>query len=549
MVRIESPRDPFHTLAALCLVLWSVAHTVIAADDIDYRQFCERRLGRDTTGLVLRDIGDDQWELIAVASGPMVERNGVDASQSFREAVLIADALAHQMIAKFISGVQLKTSDESLTDSQVIIDSAQSEKTRERFVQQIKEHQQQDVFAFLRGTRRAAEWQKEGGADAFAVITLNQADVQKGMDISRSILTPDLGGDRFEVVQTSGTDQRPQRVRVVGMAAVGTRSVPEARRMAIYDGLHLAVQRVAGLTLSSRTSLEDLRRLESQLSSITAGMVKSFLILEENRSSDGYSVLLEVEVQRNLGGNIELLRDLLGNITVAIAGQKGGPFDRNYSLDQCRQALEQRRIPYINLGINPLGYKGNEPLTTPADAMCRACERGGVVMIWCDTAEWLQAYCVSTREMIGTRLAATYKDQNGSTSYGWRTWQPWNDWFDTIVNHWYDEAFNGTYIRIEINGGQTSGGRSNVDAHVAREVAGRVEDVLRGFPKCKGVRRIGINAEFGRVFLNVRWTGGVDEIVREVFERSEDKVTGGDTRVADVEFAGNTIFVVFWKTP
>ena len=308
MARTDSTTHTLRTLAIICIVLWCTDHAAIAADSIDYRKLCEGKLGADTTGLVLRDMGGDQWELIAVASGPIVDRTGVDTSQSFREAVLIADALAHQTLAKFISGVQVKASDESLTDSTVVIDSAQSEKTRERFVQQITGHQQQDVFAFLRGTRRAAEWRTDGGTDAFVVVILNQADIQKGIDISGTILKPELGADRFEVVQASGIDQGPQRVRVVGMASVGSRSVPEARRMAIYDGLHLAVQRVAGLTLSSRTSLEDLRRLESKLSSITGGMVKSFLILEENRSSDSYSVLLEVQVERTLGATSSCFR-------------------------------------------------------------------------------------------------------------------------------------------------------------------------------------------------------------------------------------------------
>lgn len=538
-------------LAAAVGVATSMARAQTGEQSNEYRQLCERKLGAQSTGLILRDLGDEQWEVIAVASGPIIERNRTDANQAYREAILIADALAHQAIAEFIAGVQVKGTEDAISESKVVIDSRDADRARESLLQQVRSRQQQDVFAFLRGTRRVAEWRSAGVA--FAVVTLNQSDIQTGVDISRTIVERELGADRFEVVQTSGLDKAPQRVRVVGMAAIGSRPLPEARRVAVYDGLHLAVQRVAGLTLSNRTSLEDLRRLESKLSSVTAGMVKSFLILDESRSGDTFTVLLEVHVQRDLGGNLDLLHDLLGNIKVAIAGNKG-LFDGNYCLELCRRGLEQRGVASVNLGFSRARYSdgsGREGFSVES-ALDEAKQQGVSVLIWCDTDEWLQAYCVATYEAIGPRLSARSKQQDGRMRYGWEGWEPWNSWFDNITAHWYDEVFNGTFVSINLRGQYLENAGKwyaswEPSPNAAREVAGRIEDLLQPIRRCKGVKRRRV--EQGYVWLVVRWAGHVDDLEREVFERSQSTVLHSDMTLEWIQVTGNTINALVCEKP
>ena len=80
-----------------------------------------------------------------------------------------------------------------------------------------------------------------------------------------------------------------------------------------------------------------------------------------------------------------------------------------------------------------------------------------------------------------------------------------------------------------------------------RSAAGRVEDALKTLSKCKSVRRTNIDSELAAVSLTVRWAGFVEDIVRDVFERSDSKVTETDTTIESLELNGNIISVQVWK--
>ena len=84
-------------------------------------------------------------------------------------------------------------------------------------------------------------------------------------------------------------------VQVNGMGTLKD-DVAAARKMAISDGLRIAVEQARGVMVKGETEVKDFAEIRDEVLSKTKGFVRTYKILDEKQDGNIYKVTLEVEV-------------------------------------------------------------------------------------------------------------------------------------------------------------------------------------------------------------------------------------------------------------
>lgn len=84
-------------------------------------------------------------------------------------------------------------------------------------------------------------------------------------------------------------------VQVDGMGTLKD-DVAAARKMAISDGLRIAVEQARGVMVKGETEVKDFAEIRDEILSKTKGFVRTYKILNEAKEENVYRVTLEVEV-------------------------------------------------------------------------------------------------------------------------------------------------------------------------------------------------------------------------------------------------------------
>ncbi|MBI5212292.1 MAG: hypothetical protein HY957_02835 [Nitrospirae bacterium] len=84
-------------------------------------------------------------------------------------------------------------------------------------------------------------------------------------------------------------------VKVDGMGTLKD-DVAAARKIAISDGLRIAVEQARGVMVKSETEVKDFAEIRDEVLSNTKGFVRTYKILDEKQDGNIYKVTLEVEV-------------------------------------------------------------------------------------------------------------------------------------------------------------------------------------------------------------------------------------------------------------
>lgn len=489
-----------------------------AAGAIDYQKLAVEKLGGSKAGIVFREIEKGEWEVVAVASGAIESMPDASDVQAYRQALLMAGALARQSLGEFIGGVKVKGREQLKTDATIAIDGRQKEATTAKFVDFIQSYSRQDVYAFLRGTRQVGDWKSQDGREAFVAVAISAEDVRRSAVIGESIALASVGEDRFQVIESEGVDRSPRRVRVWGMAAHAGGSIAGARRAAIYDALQLAVERVAGLTLVGKTSVTNLKRLKAHVSSMTTGFVESFMIVKEEDIGGQYRVLIEATIQSNPFINDDVIRLLLGSPTVVVCGQPAGVGGGNYIITDMPTSLVGRGI-----SVDGARYSAN----SLAEAFPIARKQGASVLVWADTDEWAEAYSVVTEQRIGSRISGTYYET------GRRTWaKAFPDFCDSILAYWRDEVFNGIHVSIIVS--------NNTGAY--RQLAS-LRGIIQSIEGCKSAKQVYADSGSKKARFDVRFAGLMEDFLDALMEELDTSPDENLKKVDVEKQEGNVVFL------
>jgi hypothetical protein len=91
------------------------------------------------------------------------------------------------------------------------------------------------------------------------------------------------------------TEEESISVQVDGVGTLKD-DVAAARKMAISDGLRIAVEQAKGVMVKGETEVKDFAALRDEVVSKTRGFVRTYKILSEKQEGNIYRVTLEVEV-------------------------------------------------------------------------------------------------------------------------------------------------------------------------------------------------------------------------------------------------------------
>lgn len=478
----------------------------VPAIGIDYQQLAEQRLGHDQAGVIVVGSGDTSWEIAAIGRSDIA--SSADSSpQELREASLIAGALARQSLAEFIEGARVRGRETAIREQRVVLDGTAADRAVDRFIEVVTSRQDIEIHAFLRGTRQVADWRSQDGQYCLIAVALNPDDIRQGLAVTNALHVADQLTSRFQVVQAEGHDNTPKRVRVEGIASKGDRSLAAARRSAIADGLQLAVERVAGITLAGRTSVTNLQIIKSNISSLTVGFIKSFMILQEQQVGVNYRVVLEVEVQKSLAGDMDIIRAFIDNPKVLIWSR--GTYSRaQYAVE----ALHERTIATATpQGEISWGARGDVRAW-----LALALQSGAGVLLEAYEGD-MRLYDVTTGNPIGGEITGFWIGPLGMGKA--KTEAAKKLLCDTIVSHWEDQIFNGAYIRVFVN---------TTRVNQVHQQAAAVRKAMEELPACRSVQQLELfgSADSYQVIFLLRYAGTPQEFLDAFFEASTTTTAG-----------------------
>ena len=516
-----------YRLALTTFLLLSM-NSLASGQDLNYQSFAEQKIGKDKSGLILRDLGKAEWEILAVGNASIEQREGVSDAQGYREALLMAGAQSRRTLAEFIGGIRVKGFTAAKTESQVLVDGSQKENTQSKFSEFWKSQQQQDVYAFLRGTRQVGEWKSTDGRQVFLAVAVCPKDVSTSLEINcTSSNSPVV--DKAESAANKGSDLKGRKVQMWGMAVKAAGSARGARNDAIYDALTLAVQSVAGVTVRGRTSAEhDSSTSESSnnttntvLSSrvhdrlkrntliTTTGTVKSFRILEEQDLAGSYRVLVEADIQAILGSDVQLVLALLGDPLVAV---QSSITVSSAKVNSIRAGLESKgltvpRLPTRddkyrdllrqNRAFNGLSYEEvSERYRTIM--LKEALESGVTILVWCEDNERLPSSVRVFSSVTGTRIRPVVPSSLESLDASKN--QTDAVIVNSVVAYLEDEVFNGTHIKFEL---------SNIENRQVKVLRETIEKL----GKVVSIESVATDMLTKTAIFIVRYTGTVQEFV------------------------------------
>lgn len=470
------------TLTLQCVFLAvGLLATGAGAEDMasEYVALAANRLGSSQEGIIIRDIGTDDWEVIAVAKVVFDSGNGRAKNEIVREATLMAGANARAALAEFLTGAAVREKTLTESDTDVRVDSERSQAQVRNF---LSTQTTKDVNAFLRGVRQVASWESEDGRELLVAVALKPADAKRGMELTKEILVP-TEKVRFRVVNEDVQEHKPRIVQAWGVA-VGTS--PTARRAAVRDALQVAVEGTAGLMLTGRTAVTNLKEVESTVTTVTMGFVKSFRIVEEEAVSGQYKVLIEAEVEPRFDGPVAGLLLLLGGPTVLVRGTDS-PMHA-YSTKLARDFAAERELPTVAT---------TEMATSLQEALLLARRTGTSVLIWAYDDKFIQAYVVASGSAFGHRAVVRPK-ANGENARQLALL------YESLVEYWHDELFNGRHLRCVING---------VDSVM---LADAVRQLIKVSSGCTAVNQVELAPKQGRMVVDVRYLGTPAEFASAV---------------------------------
>lgn len=511
--------------------------TPLRSQDIDYKSLAQTKIGKDKPGLILRDLGKAGWEIIAVGSATIETRERLSNAQIYREALLMAGAQARRAMAEFIGGTRVRGFEAAAKESRVLVDGWRKQGTMEKFSEFFKSQQQQDVHAFLRGTRQVAEWTSTDGTQALLAIAVCPEDIRQSLEISQTIAGIP-SGERIKIVATEGTDMAPRRVQVWGSAAKTTDSIAATRRAAIYDALQLAVESAAGMTLGGRTSVRNLERVKSNISTMTTGFVKTFMVLTEEDHGNQFRVLVEAEVRPSLEGNLDLILSLLGSPKALLYGA-GTPSRSSLTqqsgyewiFEGIKGELQKAAIPLSKTQFDRI-EKASHPATPNIPELLAEARKAQASILIVAVGVSVQAFCVATGDSVGERVNVVYDNH---------VWDFWK--IDTrqvpvlanaIIRFWEDEVFNGTHIRCEIANMSSSYRQASILRKLIEELDG-----------VKAVTQTSMDSQTRTAVLHVRFAGTAHDFLDVLMEAAENSMDENLKKLDVSKQEGNVIYLHF----
>lgn len=445
----------------------------------DYVAMASKRLGNFQDGIILRDVGADDWEIIAVAKVGLDTAGGRAKSEVVREAVLMAGASARAALAEFLTGASVREKTTADNATEVRIDSERSHAQVRSF---LSTHTVKDVNAFLRGVRQVASWESEDGRELLVAVALRPADAKRGLELTKEVvLLPEKA--RFRVIKEDSQEHKPRLVQARGSAEGKT---PAAKRAAVRDALQVAVERTAGLMITGKTAVTNLKEVQSKVTTLTMGFVTSFRIVEEDVVSGQYTVLIEAEVEPRFDGPVDGLLLLLGSPKVLVRGTDSAL--HSYSTKIAYAFAAQRELPSVAT---------TEMATSLQEALLVARKAGASVLIWAYDDKFIQPYVVSSGSAFGHRAVVRPKADGENA-------QQLALLYESLAKHWHDELFNGRHLRCVITGVDSVG------------LADQVRELIKGSSGCTALNQVELAPKQGRMVLDVRYAGTPAEFLSAV---------------------------------
>jgi len=106
-----------------------------------------------------------------------------------------------------------------------------------------------------------------------------------------------------------------------GFAAMRN-GVGKARTLALEQALRNAVEQYGGVSMASKTTIENAERYRSKLSAVSKGVVKRYSVTQEKRQGNSYMVEIAAEVVEELEGgeqSIDAIKESLGRPSFFLA--------------------------------------------------------------------------------------------------------------------------------------------------------------------------------------------------------------------------------------
>lgn len=207
------------------------------------------------------------------------------------------------------------------------------------------------------------------------------------------------------------------KIRAEGMSVVSNNRVDIAREKALDGALRSAVEKVAGVMLTSTSEVENFELKMDRILSESRGFINTYTIISENRQGDQFGVIVEADVGR------ERLKDRLQAINLIMA-RKSKPrlmllFAEKAQKDAIAEAAMSRY--FMGKGFKLIDAqslpkeRSGELSQDPKSASRLAGQYGAeIVMIGAvDTAT--QSFNVGGIEMHSNKVTVSVKVINGDT--------------------------------------------------------------------------------------------------------------------------------------
>jgi len=198
-----------------------------------------------------------------------------------------------------------------------------------------KQEATKNLLAFLKGERITATEQAmtayRGDEVVESYYSAMRSDVRGAIKSAFMYKSGDYDGQKYAVVMISERSKEVSqvlanrkshnRVTARGFASM-SHGVGKARRLALEQALRNAVEQYSGVSMASKTSIENAEKYRSQLSAVAKGVVKRYTVTKEQQQSRDYMVEIAAEVVEEVEDgmqSIDAVKENLGRPSFYLA--------------------------------------------------------------------------------------------------------------------------------------------------------------------------------------------------------------------------------------
>lgn len=207
------------------------------------------------------------------------------------------------------------------------------------------------------------------------------------------------------------------KVRATGTAVVGSNRVDIAREKAMDEALRSAVEKVAGIMVTSTSEVENFALKMDRILSESRGFINTYAVISENRQGDRLDLTVEADVGR------ERLKDRMQAINLIMA-RKSKPrlmllFAEKAQKDAVAEAAMSRYFMGKGFKLidaqSLLREKGGELLKDPKSSGRLAGQYGAEIVMIGAVDATINAFNVGGFEMHSNKVTVSVKVINGDT--------------------------------------------------------------------------------------------------------------------------------------